>query len=59
VCRRGPEDAGPEIYDLWESEEAMGRFAKVMTPLAEREGFAATAAPPEMMPVHRYDFPSR
>jgi hypothetical protein len=52
-------DSGLEIYDLWESEEAMDRFAKVMTLLAEREGFAASAARPEEMPVHRYDFPSR
>jgi hypothetical protein len=53
-----PKTSGLEIYDLWESEEAMNNFATVMMPVAERMGLTATAAPPEIMPVHRYNFPS-
>ncbi|MEU0083828.1 hypothetical protein [Streptomyces sp. NPDC006274] len=53
-----PKTSGLGIYHLWESEEAMNNFATVMMPVAERMGLTAAAAPPEIMPVHRYDFPS-
>ncbi|UYQ61561.1 hypothetical protein [Streptomyces peucetius] len=40
-----PKDSGLEICDLWESEEAMNKFATVMMPVAERMGLTATSAP--------------
>ncbi|GGT35832.1 hypothetical protein GCM10010271_44880 [Streptomyces kurssanovii] len=54
-----PTGTGLEIYDLWESEEAMNKFATSMMPVAERRGMTAVSGGPQVMPVHRYWFPGQ
>lgn len=48
---------GIEVYDLWESQEAMDKFGAVMMPVAEKQGLPATGARPEVSQVHRYWLP--
>ena len=50
-------DSGVEIYDLWESEEAMEKFFTLMMPIAERQGLRAGTERPTVSPVHSYRVP--
>lgn len=52
-----PTGAGLEIYDLWESQEAMDAFGALIMPIAEKQGLPPAAGPPEVSPVHRYWVP--
>jgi hypothetical protein len=46
-------DAGATITDVWDSEEAFGRFMQgQLGPLLAKHGFPELA-PPAMAPVHR------
>lgn len=49
-----PTDSGVEIYDLWESQEAMDAFFTVMMPIAEKQGLPVSAERPTVSPVHGY-----
>lgn len=49
-----PGDSGLEIYDLWESEEAMNKFTAAMMPVAERAGMPAAGGAPTISPVHNH-----
>ncbi|WP_406403255.1 hypothetical protein OH805_28250 [Streptomyces sp. NBC_00879] len=51
-------DSGLEIYDLWESQEAMDKFGTVMMPVAEKLGFPTTGEPPKAQQVHNWWTPS-
>ena len=54
-----PGDSGLEIYDLWESEEAMNKFTAAMMPVAERSGMpAGPGGGPTISQVHNYWVPS-
>ncbi|MFV8127471.1 hypothetical protein [Streptomyces syringium] len=50
-------EAGLQVFDLWESEEAMVKFTERLTPHAEQAGFPAAAEPPKALPVHNYWLP--
>ncbi|GGR20845.1 hypothetical protein ACH4U6_29565 [Streptomyces netropsis] len=50
-------DAGLQVFDLWESEEAMAAFTERLMPHAERAGFPSTGEPPQVLPVHNYWLP--
>lgn len=50
-------DTGLEIYDLWESQEAMDKFGAAVMPVAERLGFPQSPEPPTSVPVHNYWVP--
>ncbi|MEU1366077.1 hypothetical protein ABZ454_08075 [Streptomyces sp. NPDC005803] len=50
-------DAGIEVYDLWESQEAMDKFGAVMMPVAEKQGLPAASERPKVSQVHRYWIP--
>ncbi|MGW8889747.1 hypothetical protein [Streptomyces sp. NPDC055749] len=52
-----PTDTGLEIYDLWESQEAMDKFGTVIMPVAEGLGIPASPEPPASSPVHNYWIP--
>lgn len=52
-----PTETGLEIYDLWESQEAMDKFGVVMMPVAEKQGLPASSAPPAVSQVHSYWVP--
>ncbi|MER5898282.1 hypothetical protein [Streptomyces sp. NPDC001876] len=52
-----PTDAGLEIYDLWESREAMDRFGALVMPIAEKQGMPQASGPPAVSPVHNYWVP--
>ncbi|MFJ2088584.1 hypothetical protein ACIOEW_04875 [Streptomyces sp. NPDC087901] len=52
-----PTDSGIEVYDLWESEEAMDKFGAVMMPVAEKQGLPASSERPKVSQVHRYWIP--
>ncbi|NUK24219.1 hypothetical protein [Streptomyces lunaelactis] len=49
-----PSDSGLEIFDLWESEEAMDKFTTVMMPVAQGLGFPQTGGPPKIAQVHNH-----
>ncbi|MDQ0796929.1 hypothetical protein [Streptomyces sp. B1I3] len=55
VCVRT--DTGLEIYDLWESEEAMDAFGTRMMPVAERLGLPQASGRPAVSPVHNHWLP--
>lgn len=50
-------DTGLEIYDLWESQEAMDKFGATIMPVAERMGLPQAPEPPASSPVHNYWIP--
>ncbi|MEU2024860.1 hypothetical protein ABZ565_22360 [Streptomyces sp. NPDC016469] len=50
-------DAGIEVYDLWESQEAMDKFGATLMPVAEKQGLTQTGTPPAVSQVHRYWLP--
>lgn len=50
-------DSGIEVYDLWESQEAMDKFGAVIMPVAEKQGLPAASEPPAVSEVHRYWVP--
>ncbi|MFD8688941.1 hypothetical protein [Streptomyces sp. NPDC059651] len=50
-------ESGIEVYDLWESEEAMDKFGAVMMPVAEKQGLPASGERPTVSQVHRYWLP--
>ncbi|MFE6039145.1 hypothetical protein [Streptomyces sp. NPDC056452] len=52
-----PTDAGLEIYDLWESQEAMDKFGALIMPIAQKHGMPSASGPPAVSPVHRYWVP--
>lgn len=52
-----PTDSGIDVYDLWESEEAMEKFGTVMMPVAEKQGLPAGSERPAVSQVHRYWLP--
>ncbi|WP_328909613.1 hypothetical protein OG230_08995 [Streptomyces sp. NBC_00234] len=52
-----PTDAGLEIYDLWESQEAMDKFGAVIMPVAEKMGMPPSPEPPAALPVHNHWVP--
>lgn len=52
-----PTDTGLEIYDLWESQEAMDKFGAVIMPVAEKMGMPAAPEPPATLPVHNHWVP--
>ncbi|MER6116490.1 hypothetical protein [Streptomyces sp. NPDC001743] len=52
-----PTDTGIEVYDLWESQEAMDKFGAVVMPVAERRGLPAASERPTVSEVHRYWIP--
>jgi hypothetical protein len=43
-------DGGWRVVDVWESEEALGRFRQKLMPLLERVGIPGVA--PQVLPVH-------
>ncbi|MET9611940.1 hypothetical protein [Kitasatospora indigofera] len=49
-----PTDSGLVIYDLWESEQAMEKFAGIVRPTAQGLGLVPQGAPPEIHPVHAF-----
>ncbi|MEO3977189.1 hypothetical protein [Streptomyces sp. CAU 1734] len=51
-----PSGTGIEVFDLWESQEAMDTFGAVMMPVAERLEWPL-AQPPEVREVHRFWIP--
>lgn len=46
----GPAPDGWRVVDVWQSEEALGRFRQKLLPLLERVGIPVTA--PQALPVH-------
>ncbi|TXS50991.1 hypothetical protein [Streptomyces sp. t39] len=52
-----PSEAGIEIYDVWESEEAMDTFAAVVMPVAEKQGLPAGPERPRTRQVHNFWIP--
>lgn len=52
-----PTGSGIEVYDLWESQEAMDKFGAVMMPVAEKQGLPAAGERPAVSEVHRYWVP--
>lgn len=46
----GPTPAGWRQVDVWESEEALGRFRQHLLPLFEQAGLPVVA--PQVFPVH-------
>ncbi|WP_406001465.1 hypothetical protein [Streptomyces sp. NBC_00829] len=47
--------SGLEIYDIWESEEAMNTFTERMMPVAEKQGMIpGPGGGPEIRAVHNY-----
>ncbi|MEV0744914.1 hypothetical protein OG345_30580 [Streptomyces sp. NBC_01220] len=52
-----PAGSGIEVYDLWESQEAMDKFGAVMMPVAEKQGLPAASERPAVSEVHRYWLP--
>lgn len=46
----GPTPDGWRVVDVWESEEALGRFRQKLMPLLEQVGIPGTA--PQVLPVH-------
>jgi hypothetical protein len=46
----GPTPDGWRVVDVWESEEALGRFRQKLTPLLEQVGIPQIA--PQVLPVH-------
>ncbi|MEU5163692.1 hypothetical protein AB0G74_29335 [Streptomyces sp. NPDC020875] len=55
VCVAG--DTGLDVYDLWESREAMDAFMARMAPVARGLGWNAPPAPGTVAEVHRYWIP--
>ncbi|MET8325986.1 hypothetical protein [Streptomyces sp. NPDC005181] len=47
-------DSGVELFDLWESPEAVEKFGTVMLPVAEKLGLPMTFGPPRMSQAHTY-----
>ncbi|MEK8142636.1 hypothetical protein NKH18_11210 [Streptomyces sp. M10(2022)] len=45
-------DSGVEIYDVWESEEAMDKFFELMMPIAEKHGLPVSGERPVISPVY-------
>jgi hypothetical protein len=43
-------DGSWRVVDVWESEEALGRFRQKLMPLLEQVGIPSVA--PQMLPVH-------
>ncbi|MFF0449460.1 hypothetical protein ACFYT4_24125 [Streptomyces sp. NPDC004609] len=52
-----PSGQGIEVFDLWESEEAMDKFGTVMMPVAERLGLAMAPDRPQVTEVYNYWLP--
>ncbi|MDF6041879.1 hypothetical protein LRD69_06830 [Streptomyces sp. JH14] len=51
-------DAGVELFDLWESAEAVEDFGAVMLPVAEMLGVPMSSGPPEKWDVHTHRVPA-
>lgn len=49
-----PTDTGLEIYDVWESEDAMNTFGGIIMPLVEKLGLPDSGEPPAVSQVHRF-----
>ena len=47
----GEADQGFRVVDVWESEEACGRFGEILAPILEELGIQAQ---PEMYPTHAF-----
>jgi hypothetical protein len=47
----GEADGGFRVVDVWESEEAVGRFGETLIPLLREAGVQAE---PEMYPAHTF-----
>ena len=45
-----PEDGGWFVFDVWESEDALGKMGAVLGPLFTKHGFEM--AQPKVYPVH-------
>ncbi|MGW6461253.1 hypothetical protein ACWF94_35890 [Streptomyces sp. NPDC055078] len=52
-----PAGSGIEVFDLWESEEAMDKFFTVMMPVAEHQGMPVSSERPTVTEVYRYYIP--
>lgn len=52
VCVAG--SSGIEVYDLWESQEAMEKFFAVMMPVSERIGMTGPPQAPTLSTVYKY-----
>ena len=48
----GPTPNGWRVIDVWESEEAFGRFGEVIGPLLQKQGFPDAA--PQVFPIHNF-----
>ncbi|MEU5540479.1 hypothetical protein [Streptomyces sp. NPDC020362] len=46
----GPVDGGWRVVDVWESEEALGNFSKILQPILSDLGHAD--GEPQIIPVH-------
>ncbi|MEV7175380.1 hypothetical protein [Kitasatospora sp. NPDC093679] len=45
-------DQALEVYDVWESREAMEKFGEVVMPLLEKAGIPVTGAPQDVVELH-------
>lgn len=52
-----PSGEGLDIYDVWESEEAMDAFAAAMMPVAEKHGMPAGPGRPVVREAHNFWIP--
>ncbi|WP_392669738.1 hypothetical protein [Streptomyces sp. LN785] len=50
-------ESGVELFDLWESPEAVEKFGRVMLPLAGRLGLPMTSGPPRAVETHSHWIP--
>ncbi|MEV6649695.1 hypothetical protein [Streptomyces sp. NPDC051219] len=50
-------ESGFEVFDLWESEAAMEKFAQAMMPVAAEAGISERGGRPKIMQVHSYWVP--
>lgn len=51
VHAAGESDSGFRVVDVWESEEACGKFGEILAPLLQEAGIDS---PPEIYPVHAF-----
>ncbi|GGZ54696.1 hypothetical protein GCM10010387_56130 [Streptomyces inusitatus] len=49
-----PSASGLEVFDLWESQQAMDDFFARMMPVAERQNMTPSGEPPTVSEVHHH-----